>query len=70
MWMLIPLGLLAIVTSGVLTSRYTGASPEAWEASAKRIGAQLVPKWVSLLNIGGWIALVLGVWSVWWPSKT
>lgn len=64
MWILIPLGLLAIVVSGALTSRYTGGSPEAWGTSAKRIGPQLVPKWVSLLNIGGWVAVALGVLSL------
>jgi hypothetical protein len=68
LWLLIALGVIAIVVSGVLTSRYTGGDPDLWEASARRIVPQLVPKWVSLLNQFGWLALLLGVLNLFVPG--
>lgn len=64
LWLLIPLGLIGVVVSGVLTSRHTGGSPELWGASPRGIGPRLVPKWVSWLNIVGWAAIVIGVVSL------
>ncbi len=60
-WVIVGLGIIGVVVSGVLTKKHTYGSPELCVASADRLIPQLVPKWVSLLNIVGFVAILIGI---------
>jgi len=63
-WLLIVAGVVAVLVSGKLTNDYTRGDAELWKLSATRHKtgfSKVVPTWVSLINIGGWIAVGVGV---------
>lgn len=60
-FVLIVVGFVGIVVSGNMSTRrfkQSGLPPESWKDTA---GTGLVPAWVSFINIGSWVVLVLGV---------
>lgn len=61
---LILLGLVGVVLSGILTKRRFNQSGLPSELLEHTAGKGLVPAWVSALNILSWIVLGIGVVSV------
>jgi hypothetical protein len=54
-------GAIAIIVSHVLSvgyARRAGIPPALWSATA---GTGIVPRWVSVMGLAGWIMVALGV---------
>lgn len=59
---LIIVGIIALITSAVLTNKYvTGTFGEVTPASMRMSeGTGVVPSWVSLINLAGWTTAAIG----------
>jgi hypothetical protein len=55
------LGAAAIVLSGILTQHFRSKAGIPAEFIEHLAGTGIVPKWVSLLNIVGWVLLLVGI---------
>lgn len=69
-WTLIGLGIAGIITSGVLTGKAAKKNApwmseldpgERADALNETAGTGIVPRWISLVNLASWSAVVIGV---------
>jgi hypothetical protein len=61
---LIIIGIIGIVLSGILTKQSLNKHEIPTELLDQTAGTGLVPKWISLVNITSWVVLGVGVLSL------
>lgn len=60
----IALGLAGIIVSASLSKarvKRSGVPREMWEYTA---GTGIVPRWISMINLGSWLFVVIGILSL------